>query len=171
MQQFGVSYQVRARSCKGGSRVYDELKKYIRDIQRGIEPRPDLLIVAVDSNCMGRNQKTRQLINVVGYAILPITVFAIPDPHIERWMLLDGQAFKKVFRRGVGLPDQKCDRDRYKKLLIDSISNEEGFYPVGGGMEFADEIVQHMRIDEIQDTSFENFIKDFKGKIKELLRN
>jgi hypothetical protein len=49
----------------------------------------------------------------------------VPDPHIERWLLLDSQAFKEVLHRGCSAPDQKCDRDRYKLLLDEAVRAAE----------------------------------------------
>ncbi len=51
----------------------------------------------------------------------PITIYAIPDPHLERWLLLDSAAFKHVLGRGCSAPDQKCEKERYKQLLIQAI--------------------------------------------------
>ena len=34
-------------------------------------------------------------------------VLAVPDPHVERWLLLDGAAFKAAVGHGCDAPDQK----------------------------------------------------------------
>jgi hypothetical protein len=68
-------------------------------------------------------------------ALAPINV-AVPDPHIERWLLLDGAAFKAVFGEGCDAPDLKCSRDRYKSRLIEAIRGT-GVTPNLGGLEFA----------------------------------
>ncbi len=64
-------------------------------------------------------------------------VLAVPDPHIERWLLLDGVAFKAVFGRGCDAPDMKCSRDKYKRNLIKSIRNT-GVIPNLGKIKYAD---------------------------------
>jgi hypothetical protein len=68
---------------------------------------------------------------------------AVPDPHIERWLLLDSAAFKAVLGRGCEAPDFKCDRDRYKKLLAQAVS-KAGITPLIGGLEHARDIVDSM---------------------------
>lgn len=96
-------------------------------------------------------------------------VFAIPDPHIERWLLLDGAAFKAVFGAGCRAPDRKCSRDRYKRQLFESIRNAGNEVPVGG-MEYAEEIVRHMDIARAADAdkSFHRFISDLRSAFKRL---
>ena len=117
------------------------LEKAINERQGDI---PDLLIVATDANCEGLNERTKQL-PLDDSHVTPYVV-AIPDPHIERWLLLDGAAFKHVFGRGCDAPDQKCDRDRYKRTLLQAI-RAAGVTPSLGGIEFAQDIVQAMNID------------------------
>ena len=75
-------------------------------------------------------------------------VLAIPDPHIERWLLLDGAAFKAVFGTGCDAPDLKCERNHYKRQLMDAIQSA-GTTPRLGGIEYAEEIVQHMNLDRV----------------------
>ena len=89
------------------------------------------------------------------------TLLAVPDPHIERWLLLDGSAFKTVFGKGCEAPDQKCDRDRYKGLLIQAIL-ATGRLPNLGGIEYAKDIVLQMDIHRASglDKSFRRFVED-----------
>ena len=53
-------------------------------------------------------------------SLAPI-VLATPDPHVERWLLLDGAAFRQVFGRGCDAPNLRCDRDLYKQRLVAAI--------------------------------------------------
>ena len=83
-------------------------------------------------------------------------LFAVPDPHIERWLLLDGAAFKAVFGRGCDAPDLKC---RYKTRLIDEIK-AANIVPSLGGIEFAEDIIRHLDIGRAAraDSSFKRFV-------------
>ena len=145
------------RSARHGyGRVVRELSDYLRDLARQGGPSPDLIIVATDANCKGLNERIREL----GEPDAPAPmILAIPDPHIERWLLLDGAAFKAVFGRGCDAPDQKCDRGRYKQRLIRAIF-AAGVTPSLGGMEFAEDIVQGMDIERAEqaDDSFRRFV-------------
>jgi hypothetical protein len=72
-------------------------------------------------------------------------ICAVPDPHIERWLLVDSAAFKSVLGRGCAAPDQKCEKARYKRLLIEAI-RQAGIIPNLGGIEFAADIVAAMNL-------------------------
>ena len=141
---------------RGYGRVVRELNDYLRDLGRQGGPSPDLIIVATDANCKGLNERIREFGEPE--ALAPM-ILAIPDPHIERWLLLDGAAFKAVFGRGCDAPDQKCDRGRYKQRLIEAIF-ATGVTPSLGGMEFAEDIVQCMDIERAvqADDSFRRFV-------------
>jgi hypothetical protein len=125
---------------QGYGKVVQELKEFLRDLKKQAGQLPDLIIVATDANCKGLNARTKELNDPNAPAPM---VFAIPDPHVERWLLLDGQAFKSVFGRGCDAPDLKCSRDRYKQRLMEEIK-AGGIMPSLGGIEFADEIVGRM---------------------------
>jgi hypothetical protein len=137
-QQYGICVRLDWRNARQGyGRVVQELKEYLRDLERQGGPLPDVIIVATDANCKGLNERTQDLSEVQAPARM---IFAIPDPHIERWLLLDGHAFKAVFGRGCDAPDLRCSRDRYKQRLIEEIRAAD-IMPSLGGIEFADDIV------------------------------
>jgi len=124
---------------------------------------PDLIVVATDANCSGFAERARE----VGSRGAPAPmVLAIPDPHIERWLLLDGAAFKAVFGRGCAAPDLKCSRDRYKQVLTEAIRTA-GVIPSFGGIEYADDIVRHMNIDRAAraDRSFARFVDAIRAAL------
>jgi len=82
-------------------------------------------------------------------------------------MLLDSHAFKQSFGKGCQAPDCKCKKDRYKKLLADAI-RETGTQAISGGMEFADDIVNAMDIDEMlkRKETLALFIQDLQEKFR-----
>ena len=129
-------------ATRGRGQVVRQLRRYLNDLttQGG---HPDLILVATDANCVGLRQRIK---DIDASAALSPVVLAIPDPHIERWLLLDGAAFKSVFGKGCSAPDRKCDRGRYKHQLFEAI-HATGTTPRLGGIEFAEEIVQQMDIE------------------------
>ena len=151
-------------ATRGYGQVVREFSTYLRAIERQGHPSPHLIVVATDANCRGWNQRIREFGDPVSTA--PI-VHAIPDPHIERWLLLDGAAFKAVFGRGCDAPDQKCDRYRYKQRLVHAIF-DAGITPNLGGMEFAEDIVQQMDIEraELADDSFGRFVGSLRATFR-----
>ena len=155
--QHGITVELRWRtSVRGFGRFVHELTNYLRDMSRQGAPWPDLIVVATDANCQGFNAR----IASIGSLDVPAPmVLAVPDPHIERWLLLDGAAFREVFGRGCRAADQKCSRDRYRQQLTDAI-HQAGVLPILGGIEYAADIVQHMDLDRAAraDTSLQRFL-------------
>ena len=150
----------------GHGAVVRELGDYLRDLKRQAGPAPDLIIIATDANCAGLIERIQELQDPEAPAPM---VLAVPDPHVERWLLLDGAAFRGVFGRGCDAPDQKCSRDRYKQLLINAIV-AAGVTPSLGGIEFAEDIVRHMDIDRAaqSDRSFQRFIQNLRTALRGL---
>lgn len=158
-REYGIVVRLDWRSAvRGHGRVVRELRNYLRDLTDQRDRLPDLIIVATDANCSGLNERAREIGSQ--YAPAPI-ILAIPDPHIERWLLLDSAAFKSVFGRGCNAPDQKCDRDLYKQRLSEAIY-DAGIMPSLGGIEYAEDIVQQMDFERAKraDRSFRRFADD-----------
>lgn len=131
-----VQIAVREYSVRGGfGKVENELAEYVRELLRFEEELPDLVVVATDADCSGF-QRRRQKLHATTEQIKDRVVYAIPDPHIERWMMIDPAAFKAVLGIPCNTPDQKCDRDRYKRLLLEAV-RKAGVTPLLGGMEHA----------------------------------
>jgi hypothetical protein len=128
--------------------------------------RPDALLVATDANCKGLQARRRELLEVTGQVSL-MTILAVPDPHVERWLLLDSAAFKAALGRGCDAPDLKCERSRHKKRLVDAVL-AAGVAPTLGGLEFADDIVGAMDLDRVAqaDPSFGAFLADLRSLLK-----
>ena len=160
----GIPIRIDWRNARRGhGQVVRELKDYLRDLSRQGDL-PDLVVVATDANCKGLNERSRQL--PVGDC--PVTaVLAIPDPHIERWLLLDGAACRAALGQGCDAPDQKCARDRYKQVLIRTVVNA-GIQPSLGGIEFAKGIVDAMDLERAAraDASLKRFLDDLRTALE-----
>ena len=167
-EESGVSIRLDWRNARRGhGAVVKEFKQYLRDVQMQGDEQPDLIVAATDANCKGLRDRTTALRGVTPQADLNI-VFAVPDPHIERWLLVDSGAFKKVFGRGCNAPDQKCERARYKKMLIDAI-RESGITPSLGGIEYAEDIVKEMDLGQAarNDASLQRLLEDLNAVFRE----
>ena len=160
-----VNIRLDWRNAVGGhGKVIAELDAYLGDLKRQGSPWPDLLIVATDANCKGLNERARE----IGHRDDPTPmILALPDPHVERWLLLDGAAFKAVFGTGCDAPDQKCDRGRYKQRLIEAIY-ATGTIPRLGGIEYAEDIMQRINIDRAarMDASFRHFVTALRNTFR-----
>ena len=146
-------------ATRGRGQVVRQLRRYLNDLktQGG---HPDLIVVATDANCVGLQQRIKDI--DASPALSPV-VLAVPDPHIERWLLLDSAAFKSVFGKGCNAPDRKCDRGRYKHLLFEAVRAND-ITPRFGGIEFSEEIVQQMDIKSAAraDPSFHRFVDELR---------
>lgn len=167
-EQYGIEIEMDWQNARHGhGKVINELRQYLRDLGRGRLNWPDLVIVATDANCKGLKERLREITDVTNKAEARI-VCAVPVPHIERWLLLDSSAFKHVFGRGCDAPDQKCERARYKKQLIDSIV-KVGIIPNFGGIEYADEIVLAMDLNRAgqADASLARLLNELQAVFQE----
>ena len=168
-EEFGIEANMEWRNATGGySKVVGNLKNYLSDLRRQ-GGSPDLILVATDANCKGLNERTKELKGQAGNQsdVLSPIIYVIPDPHIERWLLLDGAAFKAVFGKGCSPPDQKCERNRYKECLVEAILGT-GISPILGGTEYAEDIVREMNIDRSAraDKSFRRFMDELQNEFR-----
>lgn len=162
-----VPVEVRRYSVRGGfGKVADELEEYVADVLSYREGLPDLVIVATDANCDGFATRRKGL-QQAAEPIRDRVAFAVPDPHLERWLLLDAAAFKHVLGRPCVAPDQKCAKDRYKNLLAQAVM-QAGRTPILSGMEYADEIVLAMDLDRLErlDDSFGALLQDLQSRFR-----
>ena len=157
--EYNLEVNMKASSVRGGrGTVIVELKQYQRDLQHHKEDLPDLVIVGTDSNCKSLSEREKE-INEVVTDLADIVITMIPEPHIERWLLLDSEAFKTVYGKGCSAPDQKCERDRYKKMLLNAIYQATMVSPLDG-MERMEELVNAMDFQRMvqSDKSLQRFL-------------
>jgi len=164
--RYEVKAKVRPISVRGGfGKVAAELKEYVQALLKYRESLPDLVVVATDANCEGFRSR-RDGLRETAQPIEDRVVYAVPDPHVERWLLRDPAAFKSVLATPCKIPDQKCDRDRYKSLLIQAI-RAAGASPLIGGMEYADDIVRQMDLGPTtKDDDFCAFLQDLHARFR-----
>ena len=163
--EYGIPVRLDWRSTiRGHGRVVEEFKTYLHDLRRQ-GSRPDVIVVATDANCHGLNGRVREIGSPQTPAPL---VLAVPDPHVERWLLLDGAAFKTVLGRGCAAPNRKCSRGLYKQRLIEAI-DATGITPNLGGIEFAEDIVRHMDMERAgqADRSLQRFVNDMRNVFRQ----
>lgn len=165
--ELGVGVRQNWRSATGGRpRLVAEYRDYLASLPRDPERRPDFIVVATDSNCEGLAKREHD-IDEAGKTWPGEIVKAIPDPHIERWLLLDGAAFKLAVGRGCQAPDLKCDRGRYKDHLIDELQNA-GVIPSLGGIEYAEDIIAGLNVQRASqaDRSLGRFIAGLRQALE-----
>ena len=167
--QYGISVKINIDNASGGhGKVISTLKQYVRDLGRGRKSFPDLLIVAIDGNNEGYASRKKE-IDEAAKNFQGSVICAIPEPYIERWLLLDAVAFKQVLGKGCSAPaQQKSERAFYKHLLQDAVMNA-GFVPFLGGLEYAEALVNAMNLEKLERTeaSLGKLLKELRYKFQE----
>jgi hypothetical protein len=154
--------------ARGGKSI-EAYEKFLEDGKRRGYLAVDLLIVASDGNCNGFTKRKRQLLKVSKGISYPEIVVAVPDPHIERWYLLDANALAEA--AGVPIqvvsPTVKCDKNRHKTLLKKAFT-DFGLDPPLGGTEYGALVAATMNIygAGIADHS----LRDFVDQVRSWLR-
>lgn len=159
------------RASTGGKSI-QAYREFLKGLRGGVQHLPfDVLIIASYGNCHGYLERKNQL---VGYAQrmklteLDRIVFAIPDPHIERWYMADPKAFNRVFGGGnvPALPAYKCQKSFYKKVMQDAIASSE-VTPQFRGYEYGPRIVDEMNlyVTGKEDPSLKHFLDDLADAI------
>jgi hypothetical protein len=156
------------RAATGGKSI-EAYKIFLKDISRLDKPVPfDILIIASDGNCSGYTEKKHQLLKYAEnsqFSQINILVFAIPDPHIERWYLNDPEGFNQAIGSGAlpVLPPYKCEKGRYKKVMRDAVVSSD-VKSQFGGYEYGEKIVDAMDLCRAikNDASLKHFIDDLK---------
>lgn len=168
-REMGRDVTLAIRSAQGGhGRMIRELKAFVGELADFRAPLPDLLVIVRDANCRGLSACKKEITDALG-GYSGDFLAAIPDPHIERWLLLDSHAFKSVLGAGCKLPKSKCDRDRYK-VLLDAAIRAAGVEPLLGGIEFAQDIIEALDLDRASaaDRSFGRAVTDLRSLMKGL---
>lgn len=154
-------------SARGGhGRALAELKTHqlALRIEGGL---PDLLVIAIDSNCSPWAKARDAIIKQIDTQAFPSYVLALPDPHIERWYIADPAALKRAADASVVLTRRKCGRDEYKRLLSNAL-RAAGHPVMVGGAEFAEEIVAEMDFYRAgkNEPSLRHFLETTRGVFK-----
>lgn len=164
-----VHMRVRAMTARGG---YPRVMSELRVAQRALQgERPDLLVVAVDANCHGREERRREVAQTLDPGYCPRQIVVCPDPHVERWYLADPVSLKEALGVDARPPADKCERDLYKQLLLNALM-QAGHSVTQGGAEFADEIVAAMDLFRAgkNDASLKHCVDGLRAALKELAR-
>ena len=164
------------RSARGGSRIIKEFKNFLRDYSKAETIDIDFLVVAIDGNCKGYNKRINQLEGDIkpDHPFKNRVVYAVPDPHIERWYIMD----QKALRDGVGiakapdLPPYKCKKGYYKQVLNQTLKDSNVNSTLSGA-EYAERIVDNIEDMESlgrQNAGFQTFVQDLRRMFKAEVR-
>ena len=171
VKELAVEFRHEVRNATGGGgKALEQFSQFLERHGRGDERTFDVLVVAIDGNCVGPTQRVDEIktrIRHTGY--LGQWVCAVPNPHIERWYLADPVGFQIQFQspRLPVVPRQKCERDRYKRALVQALRDADLEAPLGGA-EYGDEVVAGMDLYRAgkRDRALGRFISDLRYAFK-----
>lgn len=156
------------RSARGGRpRVFRELKLYNQHLIKNIMDTPDLLVVAIDSNCSAYAKTKKDIEEVTNANYRHLLICACPDPHIERWYMADPNSFYNIVGYQPESISKKCVRDHYKQLLNSAIIG--GNNPtIFSGIELASELAGAMDFYHAgrEDASLKAFLDDLRNRLR-----
>lgn len=155
-----------SKAIKGGyGGVLKEIKGFQRALDKGAIPAgsPDLLLVLGDSNCHNYQDRKREIISIIDKNIFPFFVVGCPDPHVEKWLLIDQHALSIAFGVSINISLDKCKRDYYKNEL-QKIIRLAGWPMTQEGIEYSPDIIEKIDFTraEKKDHSFKSFISDLR---------
>ena len=160
-------------SARGGrGKALSDFVKHQELLGKRVVQRPlaDLLVVGIDTNCARYTAVRSDVQNKINQASAPRFAVACADPHIERWYLADTVTFHKVVGFTPDLPREKCERDFYKKVLAGAVV-QAGHPPTLGGIEFAQELVEHMDLNRASrnDASLKHFLDELRARLRDAI--
>jgi hypothetical protein len=159
------------RNISGGAPMaLRKVRAYARELEAGISPFFEILVVAIDGNCVGATQRREMVQQCLG-AYPGELVVAVPDPHVECWYLADRGALSTVLQVGVSVerPPYKCERGRYKAALRSGFAAAD-VTPPAGGAEFGADIAEVLDLDRAtrNDRSLDDFVSAFRAAARRL---
>lgn len=136
--------EVKVLSARGGGSL-TAFRQFLKDAKRRGHLNADLLIVGVDANCKGFTVRRDLVMKVAAKSPYREIIAAIPDPHVERWYLLDVSALSNAAGSPIATsaPVYKCEKNHYKTILRQAFVNT-GIAPPLGGLEYGPVVAQHM---------------------------
>ncbi len=161
-----------SKAITGGyGKVITEIKGFQRALFKGIIPAgsPDLLLVMGDANCGNFRERKKEIMGNIDPNIFPFFIVGCPDPHIEKWLLIDDQALLSIFGSSTNMPLDKCIRDYYKNELK-RIIRSAGWPIAQEGLEYSQDIINIIDFAraEKNDQSFKIFISDLRSALKKI---
>jgi hypothetical protein len=161
---------IQVLSARGGGSL-SAFRQFIKDARKHGHLQADLLIVGADANCKGFTTRRNLVQKAATKSPYQEIITAIPDPHIERWYLLDTAALSRAV--GVQLvvnpPAYKCEKNHYKTLLRQAFLRS-GVVPPLGGIEYGPLIAQYTNLYSAskQDHGLADYIESARAWLKRI---
>lgn len=173
----GIRFVMSVASSRGGAgRALNELGAFRRTASNGIliEGLPDVLVVLLDGNRVGRAVRKQEIRECVGRdgETFPYVVAGCPEPHIERWLFIDSRALRSVVGVAGRTPAKRADREQYKEAFRTLVERAGHPTTQDPAVEFAPEIIEQQRLPTAAqaDASFREFLRDLRAALRAAAR-
>ena len=155
-------------SARGGGSIA-AFRQFLKDARRRGHLNADLLVVGVDANCKGFTARRDLVMKAAAKSPYGEIIAAIPNPHVERWYLLDVSALSIAAGTPIATsaPAYKCEKNHYKTLLRQAFTRT-GIAPPLGGLEYGPVVAQHMDLFATakQDHGLADFLEKSRAWLK-----
>jgi hypothetical protein len=138
--------ECRVLHSRGGGSL-SAYTKFLKDARKSRHASANLLIVGSDGNCKGFATRRDQILRKAEGSPFTEVIAAVPDPHVERWYLLDIPTLENAAGVHITLPPvpEKCEKNFYKHLLRQAFDGTEVTPPLGG-IEYGERIAVEMNL-------------------------
>ena len=166
------------RADHRGSGLLPRLESFARQNPAQLMGGSRILLISLDGNCRGPNDRIKQVfkecpsLRPLKTPLLDRLVFAVPDPHIERWYLADQRAFNEAVGSAAApeMPRYKCEQDFYKQLLRDSFA-AANISTWAAGHEFGRPIAEKIdfkALERVDRKGFKKFADDLRRAFRQV---
>jgi hypothetical protein len=166
----GSQLDLQVISARGGSSL-SAFRQFLEDARQCGHLNADLLIVGVDANCKGFTTRRDLVLKASAKSSYREIITAIPEPHVERWYLLDLTALSKAAGVPIAasVPAHKCEKNFYKTLLRSAFAGS-GIAPPLGGLEYGPLVAKEMDLFAAakQDHGLADYIEKARAWLKRL---
>jgi hypothetical protein len=157
--------EIDVRNATGGKgQAISSYSKFLKDIASG-RVSAARIVVAIDSDCQSTHDvitRMKHISEQIGFA--GTVIGAVPVPHIERWYMLDVDAFR-VGTGGASAPviPFRCESEYYKHALIEALADFGITAPLAAAP-YGAEIATALNLNTARhaDSSFEAFYTDLR---------
>jgi hypothetical protein len=160
--------ECRVLHSRGGGSL-SAFTKFLKDAKKSPSTNANLLVVGLDGNCKGFATRRDQILTKAQGSSFAEVIAAVPDPHVERWYLLDIPALENASGVHISLTPvpAKCEKNFYKHLLRQAFDGTEVTPPLGG-IEYGERIAGVM--DLYNASKQDHGLGDFVAKSRAWLR-
>ncbi|SRR6266404_23471 len=163
--------ECRVLHSRGGGSL-SAYTKFLKDARKSRHVSANLLVVGSDGNCKGFTTRRDQILQKAVGSPFTEVIAAVPDPHVERWYLLDIPALETAADVHIALPPvpQKCEKNFYKHLLRHAFDGTEVTPPLGG-IEYGERIALEMNLYDAgkQDHGLGDFVEKSRAWLRRQL--